>query len=240
MLRHPRALLIDLDDTILDATESSDRVWRDTSVAFADRLGHDADAIDAALLEARAWYWDDPSRHREGRLDLHRARTAVVADALERLGSPDHAAAAAFARAYTEQRVDAMRPFGGAIQTIQRLRGLGMRLALITNGQAETQRAKVTAHALETLFDTVLIEGELGYGKPQPRLYERALDELQTPAHAAWCVGDNLEWEVCVPQQIGMTGVWIDWAQRGLPDDAPCTPDLTLHRLADLPDHLPG
>ena len=36
------------------------------------------------------------------------------------------------------------------------------------------------------LFDSILIEGELGFGKPDPRIYMRALKELNVTAVDAW------------------------------------------------------
>jgi hypothetical protein len=61
--------------------------------------------------------------------------------------------------------------FPDAHETLDRLKELGIKLALITNGAAEPQRAKVVRFALEHRFDHIQIEAEHGFGKPEERAY---------------------------------------------------------------------
>lgn len=49
-------------------------------------------------------------------------------------------------------------------------------------------------------------------------------------------VGDNLEWEVAVPQRLGLGTVWVDLAGRGVPPDSHVTPDRVIRSLRRLPD----
>jgi putative hydrolase of the HAD superfamily len=80
----------------------------------------------------------------------------------------------------------------------------------------------------------VIVEGEFGAGKPDPAVYAHALDSLGATPDQAWMVGDNLEWEVAVPKQLGLYTVWVDFAQQGLPPDALAQPDRIIHNLAEL------
>jgi len=236
-LTRPRAILIDLDDTILDTTLSSDRLWHDAAEAFAQRLGHPVSAIDEALRKAREWYWADPQRNEIGRLDLFRARRDAVHNGFQRLGVNNLTLAEAFANHYSERRVGAMRPFEGAIDAIETLKARGFKLGMITNGKGSTQREKVTRFDLERHFDVVLIEGEFGVGKPHRDVFDHVLSELRIEPEHTWMVGDNLEWEVGAPQELGMTGVWLDWKQEGLPKKTTIQPDLIVHSLAELAEH---
>jgi hypothetical protein len=61
--------------------------------------------------------------------------------------------------------------FPDAHETLDRLKELGIKLVLITNGAAEPQRAKVVRFALEHRFDHIQIEAEHGFGKPEERAY---------------------------------------------------------------------
>ena len=81
------------------------------------------------------------------------------------------------------------------------LKALGVKLALVTNGAADTQRAKVERFELAHRFDHIQIEGEHGFGKPEERAYLHAMDALGVTAPDTWMIGDNLEWEVVAPQQ---------------------------------------
>ena len=107
-------------------------------------------------------------------------------------------------------------------------------LALVTNGSAATQRAKVVRFGLAGLFDSILIEGELGFGKPDPRIYAEALRALDVTPADTWMVGDNLEWDVAQPQRMGMSGIWIDVRGAGLPPGCPVPPSRIVRALSDL------
>jgi putative hydrolase of the HAD superfamily len=114
------------------------------------------------------------------------------------------------------------------------LRASGHRLALLTNGAAVAQRRKITRFELADLFDSILVEGELGFGKPDERVYARALSALDVKPSEAWMVGDNLEWDVAAPQRLGLRGVWIDARGRGLPAGSAVRPDHIVRSLAEL------
>jgi len=109
-----------------------------------------------------------------------------------------------------------------------------VRLALVTNGRGETQRAKIERFDLAGFFDHIQIEGEFGRGKPEPDVYHHALGKLGCPAREAWMVGDNLEWEVVTPQRLGLRGIWYDPDGDGLPAGSGARPDRIIARLADL------
>lgn len=79
------------------------------------------------------------------------------------------------ADSYSAVRVEITKPFPGAIETLHHLRGRGVGLALVTGGDGAFQRRKVENNGLDSIFDAVLIEGELGYGKPDERIYLEAL-----------------------------------------------------------------
>jgi len=229
----PRAVFLDLDDTILDDSGDSHLCWAEACAAHRHGALEPSE-VHEAIQRVRAWYWSHPGRHREGRLKLNDARREVVAKALADLGVDDPAVATGIASTYSELRRQKIRPFDGAVETVRWLRTLPLRLALITNGSALDQREKIERFELAHLFDLVLIEGELGFGKPDPRVYRHALETLGVAAAEAWMVGDNLEWEVLVPKQLGLTSVWVDRHARGLPRGFDPAPDHIVHRLSEL------
>lgn len=231
---YPKAIIFDLDDTILDTTLSADRLWSRTAEQFADRAGVDAAAFDRQMKLSREWFWSDPERNRVGRLDLDKARAGCVEHALRELNASDTALADEIAGWFTQRRITAMRPFDGAIKAIKTLKQAGVKLALISNGKGETQREKVVRFELEPLFDCIILEGEFGAGKPDRRVFDHALKELGVEPGEAWMVGDNLHWEVAAPQALGMKGIWLDWRGAGLPDDTDIVPDRIIRTIAEL------
>ncbi len=96
------------------------------------------------------------------------------------------------------------------------------------------QRSKVDRFGLAELFDLILIEGELGFGKPDPRVYQQALDEMAVAPSDTWMVGDNLEWDVAQPQRLGIFSIWVDVRGSGLPSGHKVRPDRIVRKLSEL------
>jgi putative hydrolase of the HAD superfamily len=231
-----RALLVDLDDTLLDYSGGVDACWEAACATAAPSV--ERAALLPALIDTRQWFWSDPERHRRERVDMLGAWTKIAARALERCGCADPRTAAAVAEAYAERRRAAWRLFPEAAPFLARLRERRVPLALVTNGDARQQRDKIERHDLARWFDVILIEGELGYGKPDRRVYESALGKLEVAPHEAWMVGDNLEWDVVAPESLGIRGIWIDTHGRGLPRESTARPWRIIRRLAEIT--LPG
>ena len=107
-------------------------------------------------------------------------------------------------------------------------------LELITNGEAAAQRLKIARFNLADYFQVIVIEGEFGCGKPDERVYRRALDALDAKPARTWMVGDSLINDVLAPQRLGLTGVWVNPAGRSLPSGAAERPAHIIRALAEL------
>ncbi len=229
------AILFDLDDTLLADTVNATVCWRAACERCAPRAGG---LTAAALLDAieatRQWYWSDPERHRAGRLDLNRSREEVVRLALRSLGVDDPSLAADIAQANADLRDERMHLFPGALHTLKALRRRGLPMALLTNGHASLQRRKIERFGLAPYFDCIVVESEFGAGKPDPRVFQHALDRLGAAPAEACMVGDNLEWDVAGPQRLGVAGVWVDPTGAGLPPGSPARPDRIIHTVSEL------
>ncbi|MYB76097.1 MAG: HAD-IA family hydrolase [Chloroflexi bacterium] len=231
----PKALLLDLDDTILDLYGDLEGDWLQLCHEFADHFeAVPLHALHAALLESRDWFWSDEERARRGRLDLLLARRYILLRAFARFDLPDSPLVHRMAARYNHIREEAVRPLPGAIETLQRLNTTEIRLGLITNGSSEGQRAKIERFSLAPYFDHIQIEGEFGIGKPDARVFQHALDALGVEPADAWMVGDNLDADIRGAQQVGIYAVWVDAQGSGLPDGSTVRPDMTIRSISDL------
>jgi putative hydrolase of the HAD superfamily len=231
----PRAILFDLDDTLINDTGDVDKLWREVSFEAAARCGEvEGETLLRAIDRVRLWYWDDAERHREGRQDLRAATRWIVNEAMTSLGLAQERLAEWVAHEYRDRRDAALHLIPGAIETLERVRLGGVRTALLTNGSAAAQRAKIERFDLARHFDAIFIEGEFGRGKPDPSVYQAALQALAAPPGETWMVGDNLEWDVAAPQRLGVSGIWIDRRGRGVPADAGVTPHRVIRHVAEL------
>ena len=176
----------------------------------------------------------DDERHRQGRLDADLARREIVGRALVELGVSDPKLCDEITTAYAELCEAAVAPLPGAVEALRYLKAQGVQLALVTDGGGEGQRSKLDRNDLAQYFELVVTEGEFGVGKPDPRIYEYTLDQLGVAPQDAWMVGDSLEWEVRVPQELGMRAIWVDLAGTGLPESSDIRPDRIIRSLREL------
>jgi putative hydrolase of the HAD superfamily len=231
----PCAVLVDLDDTIVDGSAVVD-CWEVACESCPP--GVDSKAVLAEILRLRDWYWSDPVRHRQGRLDLSAARRHIARTALVNIECDIAGLADRIADRYDQCRDERTALFPGAVRVLMWLRESGCRLALVTNGAAAMQRQKIARFGLEPLFDVILVEGELGFGKPDERIYQMALTALAAPPRQTWMIGDNLEWDVEQPQKLGITGIWVDRIGAGVPASSAARPDLVIRSLAELREYF--
>jgi putative hydrolase of the HAD superfamily len=237
----PRAILFDLDDTIISAFGHAPEHWRRVVAEFADDLtAHEPKAVVEAMEAYSRYLWADQERHKYWRHRIGDARRHIVVNGFAELSAtterppPARDLCHAIADRFNAIHDAELRIFPGAHETLDRLKQRGVRLALVTNGAAAPQRAKVVRFALEHRFDHIQIEGEHGFGKPEEQAYIHALSSLGVDARETWMVGDNLEWEVVAPQRLGIYAIWYDGYGAGLPAHSPIRPDRIIRSLPEL------
>ncbi|MCX8213284.1 MAG: HAD family hydrolase [SAR202 cluster bacterium] len=231
----PNAMMIDLDDTLIDYTSGAAPTWRSVCEEVEPRVpGLDASILYDAITRTRAWFWSDPDRHRTGRANTIVAHQSIVHTSLLELGFDLPDLALEIAQRFHALREKTIVLFPETIQCLKALTDAGVALAMITNGDGAGQRRKIDRFGLERYFDHIFIEGELGFGKPEPAVYETAMAALGSTPEETWCVGDNIEWEVAGPQRLGIHAVWVDRSGSGVPPNTDIVPDRIIQSLAQL------
>lgn len=234
----PRAMLIDMDDTILSAYGRPELAWTIVATEFESELApHTPQAVAAAIIGSARTFWAGAGA--EWRMRLFEARQIVVKGGFAALNAasahaPPDELAIRLADRFTCYREEQMFVFPGAHEAIDEFKARGVRLALVTNGAADMQRAKIERFALAHRFDHIQIEGEHGFGKPEEKAYLHAMAALGVTPEDTWMVGDNLEWEVEAPQRLGIYAIWIDVHGDGLPEGSDVKPDRIIRSLTEL------
>ena len=234
----PRAMLIDMDDTILSAYGRPELAWNKIANEFAGELApYSPEQVATAVLAFARNFWANAEP--AWRLKLAEARHLTVKGGFASLAGPGRPAlsddlALRIGDRFTAYREEEMFVFPGAHEAIDAFKALGVKLALVTNGAADTQRAKVERFELAHRFDHIQIEGEHGFGKPDERAYLHAMQALGVTAPDTWMIGDNLEWEVQAPQRLGIYAIWMDVHGDGLPEGSTVKPDRIIRSLSEL------
>lgn len=246
VFRDIRAVVMDLDDTLISAYRRPDLLWRTVCQQFRAQLGalEPEEAVRALTRSGQA-FWGDPKRYALGRLNPSEARRIIVADAFEALQGrgrqpPSRETAERMADAFSLQRDRDIRLEPGADALLAHLGRAGYRLALLTNGAGPLQRAKIERFGLTSRFHHIQIEGEVGVGKPDPAAFRQAFEALAVDAASVCVVGDSLEWDIRPARALGCRTVLFD------PDRSPgdashrCETDIHVRTLESLAACLPG
>ena len=148
--------------------------------------------------------------------------------ALDTLGLADAALRARLMNLYL-----ALDAFPEVPDVLRRLKGAGMRTAILSNGSPAMLDPLVKNAGLDDLFDAVLSVEAAGVYKPHRKVYQLAVDRLGVPASAIAFQSSNA-WDAYGASAVGMKGVWCNrYGQR--PERLPGAPDREVTTLADLP-----
>jgi putative hydrolase of the HAD superfamily len=123
--------------------------------------------------------------------------------------------------------------FEDARPALERLAGLGYRLAVVSNWEPRLEQL-CAAHGLAGLLEFVLASEAVGFAKPSRRIFARALELAAVAPNQAVQVGDSLELDARAAQAVGLAAVLLD--RGGYYPPASWNP--TIASLAALPDLL--
>ena len=116
-----------------------------------------------------------------------------------------------------------------AMPTLERLRTTDLTLGLISNFEDWLERL-LDALDVAHVFDVTVISGIEGVEKPDPRIFEIALERAGVAAEDSVYVGDNPDFDVAPARELGMMPVLIDRRDRH-----PSVDVVRITSLEDLP-----
>jgi putative hydrolase of the HAD superfamily len=107
-------------------------------------------------------------------------------------------------------------------------------LGVVTDAQSAYAVPELQQVGLADLFATIVVSGDYGYRKPDPRLFATALAALQVRPDQAIYVGNDMYYDIYGAQQAGLRAVFCA-TQYGRKTYEQVVPDYTIQRFADLP-----
>lgn len=123
--------------------------------------------------------------------------------------------------------------YDDTIPTLQKLRALGCKVSILTNGPSDYQRDKIGRVKLDRYVDCVLVGGELPHGKPHHTAFEAVCRAMGSrPGETAY-VGDNPVNDVDGARRAGLVPIWM--RSVGTWDDSLAPAPYGIDRLCELP-----
>ncbi|HUB22410.1 MAG TPA: HAD family hydrolase [Streptosporangiaceae bacterium] len=106
-------------------------------------------------------------------------------------------------------------------------------LAVVTDAQNAYARAELHKVGLLGYFDPIVVSGDHGFRKPDPRLFQLALDGMGVAAENTLYVGNDMYRDIYGARQAGLPTVMFDSGQ-GAKVYRDCVPDYTITDFRDL------
>ena len=120
--------------------------------------------------------------------------------------------------------------FDGVIECMEYLKSEGVKIACVTNGRDFFQRNKITALGLEKYLDVIVTSGELSIKKPDPVIFNTALDRLGAVTKESVFIGDSLTSDMEPAKKLGMKTIWVNSQTNSMPEFV----DYQLTSFADF------
>jgi putative hydrolase of the HAD superfamily len=231
------AVLFDLDDTLHDDTQTYRRAAEAVANEIAAERGVDAARLFAAYVAEAEAFWKTltVAVFNEPLVGL---RARMWGSALRSVAVDDPELAARCGVTYNDYRRRYLQLWPGALDLLRSLRERGCKLAMITNGMAETHREKIALLQLEDAFDEIFIADEVGLIKPDVRLFRLAAQRLGIAPERCAMVGDRYERDIRGAHDAGMFTLWMNVRDEAVPAGAPA-PDAIVTQIADVEAALP-
>jgi len=217
-----RACVFDAYGTLFDFGSAAARC--------RDELGDNVSALTTLWRDKQLQYtWLRALQHRHA--DFWTVTGDALDYALETLGIGSPALRDRLMNLYLN-----LEAFPEVPATLKALKDRGLVTAILSNGTPNMLEAAVQAAGLAPVLDFVLSVEEVGVFKPDPRVYQIAVDRLRIPASAISFQSSNA-WDAYAASVFGMRVVWCNrYGQRG--ERLPGRPDAEVRSLAELPGIL--
>lgn len=92
-------------------------------------------------------------------------------------------------------------------------------LHIITNGFSEAQARKLSNSNLTSYFKTITNSEMVGVKKPNPTIFNFALEQAEAKSHESIMIGDSLEADVEGALGVGMEAIFFNYRRQGVEKD---------------------
>lgn len=219
-------LFFDLDHTIYDFDKNSaltfDAIFNEMQLkGVNDFMTH--------FKPINDYYWDKFAKEEISHDTLRYGRLKDTFDAIDVAVNDDQIYY--IADAFIGNLTNYNHVFDGAHETLNALKK-NYRLHIITNGPSLVQEKKLKNSKLEQYFETVTNSEKAGVKKPNPIIFQHALQLANVKAEQSLMIGDNIQADVQGALNVGMQVIWFNEFQ--LQSDVQVAEVQQLKQLLDI------
>jgi putative hydrolase of the HAD superfamily len=197
-------IFFDIDRTLFDYDHATERAMEDFYAAHRERAGVEYPEFRRRWIEQYELYWP---QYELGALSLKEQRILRMRGMF-----PEHdltsVQAEKLAAVHNEAYISHWRLFDDAIPVLDHFRR--EKLGVISNGNVERQKAKLSRTDILDRFDVVVISAAYGYAKPDSRIFDTACELAGELPSDCIHIGDNLEADIRGAAAVGISPIWVN------------------------------
>lgn len=201
-------VIFDLDRTLWDFDRVSKEVLEELFLEMIKP--HSSCSFDFfhnkySIINSGLW-----EKYRENQIEKEFLRVKRFSITLEEIGLDRPWIANEMAEQYIIRTANKSYLFPGALDILKYLKGKEYIMAVMTNGFKEVQYPKIERSGLYPYFKYFFISEEVGYNKPDIRIFNFALKEMNASAEQVVFVGDDYEVDIEGAASAGIDQIFFN------------------------------
>tara|TARA_R110002073_G_scaffold336208_1_gene530915 strand:- start:50592 stop:51272 length:681 start_codon:yes stop_codon:yes gene_type:complete len=221
-------IFFDLDHTLWDFETNSAKTFE---FIFKEHNIHvNLDSFLYKYIPVNHKYWKLYREEKVSKISLRYNRLKETFDALNYAISD--AEINNLAQVYIDNLSNFNTLFEGTIEVLDYLLPK-YEMHIITNGFDEVQRLKLENSKILKYFDKIITSESVGVKKPNPKIFEYALQSANTTAAQSIMIGDNYEADIQGALNMNMQAIFCNFDKQSIGENI-----LSIHNLSELKRYL--
>ncbi len=196
-------LIFDADETLFDFKKSEKEAFKNTMHQF--NIDYEENYHFTIYHEINVAIWKE---FEQGLITQEKLKTERFRRFINRLNMCLDEVE--LAHAYMEHLSNASFLYEGCEELIKSL-SLTYRLCIVTNGLSLVQNKRIRKSGIAKYFDTIVISEEISIAKPNPAIFEYALEQMQySDKNKVLVIGDSLSSDIRGGANYGADTCWYN------------------------------
>jgi putative hydrolase of the HAD superfamily len=141
-------------------------------------------------------------------------------------------------RIYEQEKIRAIIPYPGVVETLGRIRDQGLPMGIITDAHSRDAVRRLEKARLLSFFSCMVTYDLVQVKKPAPEPFLLALDMLKSDADEVLLIGDSPRRDIEPAKNLGIRTVYARYGDRFSDDRSSVKADYTLDTMSELPGIL--
>lgn len=196
MMQNIKAILFDLDNTLIDRQAAADKKYRAVAKELFPSISPETYEMENVVQQLISW-------DEFGSISKEHVYSELV-----KKYNMDISLVDKYCEDWGATFGDYTIVYPRARETVEKVKQK-YRVGIVTNGTSHMQHRKLEISGLADLFEMILISGECSAHKPDPEIFLEASEKMGLKPEEIAFVGDTFATDIIGAYRVGMKPIWI-------------------------------